>query len=80
MSGSKTEHIRILVAIDRLGCIEIAQDKGDDKDTWEEMREHVGGWLTPPIGFHWIEADIPLPTVDGTPIPATVTPAEDPPA
>ena len=79
MSEPRTERVRILVAIGRDGQTVFQYDRGDDKDTIQSMRDGgCLGYLLPPIGFHWIEADIPLPTIGAAPIPATTTSVKDP--
>ena len=68
----KTGRVRILVAVlrdgDLVGC---CLDYGNDDYTMERMSEQIRGY-SPPIHFHWIEADVPLPIA--TTIEGTVTP------
>ena len=57
-----TRRVRILVMIDPAGHWEANGSASySDKQTREQLDELCGDMGPPPWGYHWIEADVPVP-------------------
>jgi hypothetical protein len=74
---NKTKRVRILVVIDPTGKWEsVGSHSWSDAETQEQLDECYGDLGRPPWGYHWIEAEIPLPVEEpDAPIEGDVTDA-----
>ncbi len=57
-----TKRIRVLVVIDHDGKWEAGGSYSwSDTEARDEVESYCGGLGRPPWGYHWVEADIPVP-------------------